>query len=111
MEQLHPELKSSNEYYINELKGHVKYLPPISKETSANCSGVVWVQYSEIAENSMKKISTQEALKKFLPDAWVSKKEVNAKAFLKWIKKTAFYELNYSDNDKLISIINNYFLN
>jgi len=86
IEQLHPELKSSNEYYINELKGHVKYLPPISKETSANCSGVVWVQYSEIAENSMKKISTQEALKKFLPDAWVSKKEVNAKAFLKWIK-------------------------
>jgi len=111
IEELHPELKSSNEYYINELKGHVKYLPPISKETSANCSGVVWVQYSEIAENSMKKISTQEALKKFLPDAWVSKKEVNAKAFLKWIKKTAFYELNYSDNYKLISIINNYFSN
>jgi len=111
IEQLHPKLKSSNEYYINELKGHVKYLSPISKETSANCSGVVWVQYSEVAENSMKKISTQEALKKILPDAWVSKKEVNAKAFLKWIKKTAFYELNYSDNDKLISIINNYFSN
>ncbi|MDB2685205.1 hypothetical protein N9Y11_04345 [Flavobacteriaceae bacterium] len=111
IEQLHPALKSSNEYYINELKGHVKYLPPISKETSANCSGVVWVQYSEVAENSMKKISRQEALKKFLTDAWVSKKEVNAKAFLKWIKKTAFYELNYSDNDKLIYIINNYFSN
>ena len=111
IEQLHPELKSSNEYYINELKGNVKYLPPISKETSANCSAVVWVQYSEGAENSMKKYSTQEALTKFLPDTWVSNKEVNAKAFLKWIKKTAFYELNYSDNDKLISIINNYFLN
>ena len=111
IELLHPELKSSNEYYINELKGNVKYLPAISKETSANCSAVVWVQYSEGAENSMKKISTQEALKKFLPDAWISKEEVNAKAFLKWIKKTAFYELNYSDNDKLISIINNYFLN
>ena len=111
IEQLHPELKSSNEYYINELKGNVKYLPAISKETSANCSAVVWVQYSEGAENSMKKYSTEEALTKFLPDAWISKEEVNAKAFLKWIKKTAFYELNYSDNDKLISIINNYFLN
>ena len=111
IELLHPELKSSNEYYINELKGNVKYLPAISKETSANCSAVVWVQYSEGAENLMNKISTQEALKKFLPDAWISKEEVNAKAFLKWIKKTAFYELNYSDNDKLISIINNYFLN
>jgi hypothetical protein len=109
IEQLHPKLKSSNEYYINELKGTVKYLPPKSKETSANCSSVVWVQYSETTENSMKKISTQEALKKFLSDAWISNKEVNAKAFLKWIKKTAFYELNYADNDKLISIINNYF--
>ena len=111
IEQLHPELKNSNEYYVNRIKGNIKYLPPISKETSSNCSVVVWVKYSVKAENSMKKISTQEALKKFLPDAWISKEEVNAKAFLKWIKKTAFYELNYSDNDKLISIINNYFLN
>ncbi len=45
----------------------------------------------------MKKVSIQDALQKFLPDAWISNKEVNAKAFLKWIKKT-FYELNYSDN-------------
>ena len=111
IEELHPELKRSNEYYINELKGTIKYLPPKSKETSANCSSVVWVQYAKTGENSMKKISAQEALKKFLPDAWISKKEVNAKAFLKWIKKTAFYELNYADNAKLISIINNYFLN
>ena len=109
IEQLHPEFKSSNEYFINELKGTVKYLPPKSKEISANCSSVVWVQYSETAKNSMRKISTQEALKKILPDAWISNKEVNAKAFLKWIKKTAFYELNYADNDKLISIINSYF--
>ena len=110
IEQLYPELISSNEYYINELKGTVKYLPPISIETSSNCSSVVWVKYSEGGENSMKKISTQEALKKILPDAWISNKEVNAKAFLKWIEKTAFYELNYSDNNKLIDIINSFFL-
>jgi hypothetical protein len=106
IEQLYPELKNSNEYYINRIKGNIKYLPPISTETSSNCSIVVWVKYSEKAENSMKKISTQEALKKFLPDAWVSNKEVNAKAFLKWINKITFYDLNYSDNDKLISMIN-----
>ena len=34
----------------------------------------------------MKKVSIQDALQKFLPDAWISNKEVNAKAFLKWIK-------------------------
>jgi len=110
IEQLYPELKNSNEYYINRIKGNIKYLPPISTETSSNCSIVVWVKYSEKAENSMKKISTQEALKKFLPDAWVSNKEVNAKAFLKWINKITFYDLNYSDNDKLISMINSCFI-
>ena len=110
IEQLHPELKSSNEYYINELKGSVKYLPPISIETSSNCSSVVWVKYSEGGENSMKKISTQEALKKILPDAWISNKEVNAKAFLKWIKHTKFYELHYSDNKKLITTINTFYI-
>ena len=110
IEQLYPELKSFNEYYINELKGNVKYLPPISKETSANCSSVIWVKYAEGTESSLKKVSIKDALKKILPDAWISNKEVNVKAFLKWIEKTAFYELNYSDNNKLIDIINSYFL-
>lgn len=109
IEQLYPDIINSKEYYISELKGNVKYLPPISEETSANCSSVVWVKYSEGSENSMNKVSIQDALQKFLPDAWISNKEVNAKAFLKWIKKTTFYELNYSDNNKLIAIINSYF--
>ena len=110
IEQLYPNFINYNEYYINELKGNVKYLPPISKETSANCSSVIWVKYAEGTESSMKKVSIQDALKKILPDAWISNKEVNAKAFLKWIEKTAFYELNYSDNNKLIDIINSCFL-
>ena len=110
IEQLYPDFINYNEYYINELKGNVKYLPPISKETSANCSSVIWVKYAEGTESSMKKVSIQDALKKILPDAWISNKEVNAKAFLKWIEKTAFYELNYSDNNKLIDIINSFFL-
>ena len=110
IEQLYPDFINYNEYYINEFKGNVKYLPPISKETSANCSSVIWVKYAEGTESSLKKVSIQDALKKILPDAWISNKEVNAKAFLKWIEKTAFYELNYSDNNKLIDIINSFFL-
>ena len=109
MEQIYPGLKNSKQYYISELKGAVRYLPPTSKETSADCSSVVWVKYSQSSENSIKKISTQEALKKILPDAWISDKEANAKAFLVWIKHTDFYELNYSDNNKLISIIDTNF--
>jgi predicted RNA-binding protein with PIN domain len=110
IEQLYPDFINYNEYYINELKGNVKYLPPISKETSANCSSVIWVKYAKGTESSLKKVSIKDALKKILPDAWISNKEVNAKAFLKWIEKTAFYELNYSDNNQLIDIINSCFL-
>ena len=109
MEQIYPVLKNSKQYYISESKGAVKYLPPTSKETSAKCSSVVWVKYSKNSENSIKKINIQEALKKILPDAWISNKQANAKAFLVWIKRTNFYELNYSDNNKLISIINTNF--
>ena len=109
MEQIYPGLKNSKQYYISELKGAVRYLPPTSKETSADCSSVVWVKYSQSSENSIKKISTQEALKKILPDTWISNKEVNAKAFLKWIKHTNFYELLYSDNKKLITTINTFY--
>ena len=109
MEQIYPVLKNSKQYYISELKGAVKYLPPTSKETSAKCSSVVWVKYSKNSENSIKKINIQEALKKILPDAWISNKQANAKAFLVWIKRTNFYELNYSDNNKLISIIDTNF--
>jgi len=105
MEQLHPGLINSKQYYISELKGAVKYLPPISQENSANCSSVVWVKYSEGSENTMNKVSIQDALKKFLPDAWISNKEANAKAFLKWINKTEFYELNYSSNQKAIKLV------
>ena len=105
MEQLHPGLKNSKQYYISELKGAVKYLPPISQENSANSSSVVWVKYSEDSENTINKVSIQDALKKFLPDAWISNKEANAKAFLKWINKTEFYELNYSSNQKAIKLV------
>ena len=105
MEQIYPGLKNSKQYYISELKGAVKYLPPTSKETSANCSSVVWVKYSEDSENTINKVSIQDALKKFLPDAWISNKEANAKAFLKWINKTEFYELNYSSNQKAIKLV------
>ena len=105
MEQLHPDLINSKQYYISELKGNVRYLPPTSKETSANCSSVVWVKYSEDSENTINKVSIQDALKKFLPDAWISNKEANAKAFLKWINKTEFYELNYSSNQKAIKLV------
>ena len=110
IELLHPKIKDFDQYYIDEIKGHVKYLPPITDKISANCNSVVWVKYGKDLDNNLEKISTENALQKFLPDAWISNHEVNAKAFMKWVTQTNFYELKYSDNKKLISLVDSLFL-
>ena len=110
IELLHPQIKDLDQYYIDEIKGHVKYLPPVTDKISANCNSVVWVKYGKDSDNNLEKISTENALQKFLPDAWISNQEVNAKAFMKWVAHTNFYELKYSDNKKLISLVDSLFL-
>ena len=110
IESLYPEITEFKEYYINELKGNVKYLPPITNKVNANCNSVVWVKYGEELDNKLEKISTENALQKFLPDAWISNQDINAKAFMKWVSNTNFYELKYSDNKKLISLVDSLFL-
>ena len=110
IESMHPVITDLKEYYINELKGNVKYLPPITNKIKASCNSVVWVKYGKDLDNNLEKISTENALQKFLPEAWISNQEVNANAFMKWITKTNFYELKYSDNKKLISLVDSLFL-
>jgi hypothetical protein len=110
IESMYPEIAEFKEYYINELKGNVKYLPPITNKINATCNSVVWVKYGKEMDNKLEKISTENALQKFLPDAWISNNDINAKAFMKWISNTNFYELKYSNNKKLISLVDSLFL-
>ena len=110
VESIHPVITDLKEYFINELKGNVKYLPPITNKINTNCKSVVWVKYDKDSLNNLEEISKATAIQKFLPDAWISNQDVNAKAFMKWITETNFYELNYSDNKKLISLVDSLFL-
>ena len=107
---MHPVIIDLKEYYINELKGNVKYLPPITNKLNANCNSVVWVKYNKDSLNHLEEIPKATALQKFLPDAWISNEDINAKAFIKWVTQTNFYELKYSDNKKLISLVDSLFL-
>ena len=43
-------------------------------------------------------------------EAMLFDEDINAKAFIKWVTQTNFYELKYSDNKKLISFVDSLFL-
>ena len=53
IELLHPKIKDFDQYYIDEIKGHVKYLPPVTDKINANCTSVVWVKYGKDLDNNL----------------------------------------------------------
>ena len=94
-------------YYINEIKGWVKYLPPKFEDLGPfNCNKVIHVQYDLKGPNTLNKIEKKDAIKQFLPDAWIASKEKHAKKFIDWIINTEFYSLHYSNNEKAVNLIN-----
>ena len=94
--------------YINYIKGWVKYLPPkFGTINSFPCNSVVQVRYDPKGPNILTEINKSEAVKQFLPDAWIPCDEKHAKKFISWIINTNFYSLHYSCNEKAINLINN----
>ena len=92
--------------YINDIKGWVKYLPPKFEKTgSFPCNNVIHVRYDSNGKNTLTEIDKSEAVKQFLPDAWISCNEKHAKKFIDWIINTNFYSLHYSNNEKAINLI------
>ena len=92
--------------YINDIKGWVKYLPPkFEKKHSFPCNNVIHVRYDSEGKNTLTEIDKSEAVKQFLPDAWIACNEKHAKKFIDWIIKTNFYSLHYSNNEKAINLI------
>jgi len=93
--------------YINDIKGWVKYLPPKFKKIgSFPCNNVIHVIYDIDGPNTLTEIEKSEAVKQFLPDAWIPCDEKHAKKFIDWIINTNFYSLHYSSNEKAINLIN-----
>jgi len=92
--------------YVNDIKGWVKYLPPKFEEIlSFPCNNVIHVRYDKDGKNTLTEIDKSEAIKQFLPDAWIACNKKHAKKFINWIIKTNFYSLHYSNNEKAIDLI------
>jgi len=99
------------EYYINDIKGNVKYLPANNNELILNkkCNKVLNVKFGIDLKNEIKKVNKGKALEQILPDAWISKDLNHARSFIDWVKSSLFYDLTYNDNDKMLEMIKDIF--
>ena len=99
------------EYYINDIKGNVKYLPANNNELILykSCNKVLNVKFDPDLKNEIKIVNKGKALEQILPDAWISKDLDHAKSFIEWVKSSLFYDLTYNDNDKMLKMIEDIF--
>ena len=100
------------EYYINEIKGNVKYLPANSENElvlSSKCNEVINVTFGRDLKNEILEINKGLAIQKVLPDAWISNNKEHADLFIEWIKSSNFYNLTYNDNERALDMINKIF--
>ena len=99
------------EYFINDLKGNVKYLSVNNNKLilSNKCNKVINVKFGPDLKNDIKIINKGKALEQILPDAWISKDLNHAKSFIAWVKSSLFYDLTYNDNDKMLKMIKDIF--
>jgi len=99
------------EYYINDIKGNVKYLPANNNELILykSCNKVLNVKFDPDLKNEIKIVNKGKALEQILPDAWISKDMNHAKSFINWVKSSLFYDLTYNDNDKMLKMIKDIF--
>ena len=72
------------EYYINDIKGNVKYLPANNNELILHkrCNKVLNVKFGLNLKNEIKTVNKGKALEQILPDAWISKDLDHAKSFI-----------------------------
>ena len=101
--------ESLKEYFISEIKGNVKYLPPDDKNEmvlNTRCDKVFSVKFGKNLSNEIKEVNKGIALNKILPDAWISNNMEHAKNFINWVRETTFYDLTYNDNKEVVKMIN-----
>lgn len=101
--------ESLKEYFISEIKGNVKYLPPDNKNKmvwSTRCDKVFNVKFGKNLSNEIKEVNKGNALNKILPDSWISNNMEHAKSFINWVKETTFYDLTYNNDNEIVKMIN-----
>ena len=106
--KLYNKLENQKEYYINDIKGNVKYLPPDNKNQmvlNTRCNKVFNVKFGKNLSNEINEVNKGVALNKILPDSWISNDIKHAKSFINWVKETKFYDLTYNNDEEILKMI------
>ena len=108
---LYPELGDATEYNLKQLNKIVRYLKPNNKDFSTHlpCRDLVFIKYKKNTGISCDKISKIAAFQELVPDAWLSPRKENAKAFLDWFENLNCFQLTYSDTDQLVNKVSKLF--
>lgn len=111
LNKLFPDLNNEFEYHNQHQQKIVKYLPPKSYSygESFNVKALIFVKYQPDISCDLQKIDKDEAFQELIPDSWLSPTRKNAEKFLDWYIKLPCYRLTYSDNEAMLSSINNLF--
>lgn len=93
-------------------KGSVKFVVPFqnsSTKQSYPCKKMVSIHYKPDSKTELKSIAFSKAMEIFVPDSWISPKEVHAKEFMNWIEDLSFYELTYSNTEEALEVFSKLF--
>ena len=95
-------------------KGDVRFVAPFrSKKTESQqsypCQKMISIHYKPYAKTVLKNIPFSKAMEIFVPDSWISPKEMHAKEFMMWIEQLSFYELTYSNTQEAIEVFSKLF--
>ena len=93
-------------------KGSVKFVVPFQKASTKQsypCKIMVSICYKPQSKTEFKEIAFSKAMEIFVPDSWISAKEVHAKEFLNWIEQLSFYELTYSNTNEALDVFSKLF--
>ena len=107
MEVCFPQLKKA-ELRRKGAQTNYKYLyPKFAESTSVSLPtrALLFIKYKKGAATNLELIPTSKALGLLIPDSWISPLPQNVPSFLEWIQQIPAYQLEYSDNQEFIDVI------
>ena len=109
----YPVLENSAKYHYKRLNKTVRYIPPKNTDynTHYQCKALIFIKYDKHIDFEIKPISNMDAFEYLVPDSWISQNANNVAVFLEWFSLLPCYQLNYSNNEKMIAKVGRLFKN